>query len=62
MAIGLKLSVDEQTIGLQVNHGNKVNITYKSEAGGSQADDLCDNGLKYAFYFRNKPELKKYTE
>eukprot|EP00957_Ditylum_brightwellii_P141735 10798769-Ditylum_brightwellii.AAC.1 len=36
-----ELSVDEQTIGFQDNHINKLCITYKTEGNGIQCDALC---------------------
>ena len=52
--LGWKFLVDEQTIGFQVNHGDKTRITYKPLGGRFQVDALCGDGFMYVFYFRNE--------
>ena len=59
--LGYKFSVDEKIIGFQGNHGDNLSIAYKSEGGGFQVYDLCNDGFTYVFYFRNEPVLNKYT-
>jgi Transposase IS4/SAP domain len=60
--LGQNVSVDEQTIGFQGNHKDKLRITYKSEGDGFQCDALCQEGYTYAFYFRNHPAPKSYLD
>ena len=38
--LGFALSVDEQTIGFEVRHVDKIRIFYRNEGGGFQADSL----------------------
>ena len=49
--LGPEASVDEQTIGFQVNHICKLRIIYKSEGDGFQCDALCQDGFTYSFFF-----------
>jgi hypothetical protein len=49
--LGLEISVDEQTIGFQEVHIDKLRITYMSEGDGFQCDALCQDGFSYAFTF-----------
>ena len=49
------ISVDEQTIGFQGRHPDKLRITYKNEGDGFQCDAISDMGYTYSFYFRNQP-------
>jgi hypothetical protein len=60
--LGRNNAVDEQTVGFQGRHADKLRITYKKEGYGFQCDALCDDGFTYAFYFRNHPAPKKYTK
>ena len=53
--IGKQISCDEQTIGFQGRHPDKLRITYKREGDGFQCDALCADGYTYCFYFRNQP-------
>ena len=59
---GDMISVDEQTIGFQGRHGDKLRITYKAEGDGFQCDALCSDGYTYCFYFRNVPAPSGYIE
>jgi hypothetical protein len=59
--LGMHASVDEQTIGFQGRHADKLRITYKAEGDGFQADCICENGFTYALHFRNEPPPTKYT-
>jgi hypothetical protein len=54
--------MDEQMIGFQGRHVDKLRISYKNEGDGFQCDALCDEGYTYSFYFRNDPAPKKYTK
>ena len=38
------LSIDEQTIGFQGRHKDKIKIMFKYVGDGFQADDFCDSG------------------
>lgn len=60
--LGRRLSVDEQTMGFQGRHPDKLRITYKKEGDGFQCDALCDDGYTQSFYFRNEPPPSRYTE
>lgn len=60
--LGENISVDEQTIGFQGHHKDKLRITYKAEGDGFQCDALCQEGYTYGFYFRNQPAPKKYLD
>jgi hypothetical protein len=53
-------SVDEQSIGFQGHHIDKLRVTYKNEGGGFQCDALRQDGFTYSFFFRNHPAPKKY--
>jgi Transposase IS4/SAP domain len=58
--VGEVFSVDEQTIGFQGHHKDKLRITYKAEGDGFQCDALCEGGFTISFYFRNEPAPLKY--
>jgi Transposase IS4 len=60
--LGKNISVDEQTIGFQGHHKDKLRITYKAEGDGFQCDALCQEGYTYNFYYRNQPASSKYLE
>jgi len=55
-------SIDEMTIGFQGMHTDKLQIIYKKEGNGFQADALCQDGYCYQFYFRNDPAPTKYAK
>jgi hypothetical protein len=59
--LGMNASVDEQTIGFQGKHQDKLRVTYKREGDGFQADTLCERGFTYGVYFRNEQPAVKYT-
>ena len=59
---GFEISVDEQTLKFQGHHIDKLRISYKREGDGFQCDALCNDGYTFAFYFRNEPPPKKYTD
>jgi hypothetical protein len=59
--LGEVISVDEQTIGFQGNHKDKLRITYKAEGDGFQCDAMCQDGFTFGFFFRNHPAPKKFT-
>jgi hypothetical protein len=58
--LGPNASVDEQTVGFQGHHIDKLRITYKNEGDGFQCDALCQDGYTYSFYYRNHPAPQKY--
>jgi len=58
--MGMHCSVDEQTIGFQGRHGNKMRITFEKVGDGFQADVICDSGFTYCVYFQNVPPPDKY--
>ena len=59
--LGESISIDEQTIGFQGRHGDKLRITYKAEGDGFQCDVICQEGFTYCSYFRNEPPPVQYT-
>ena len=60
--LGRDISGDEQTIGFQGRHSDKLRITYKVEGDGFQCDALADTGFTWTFYFRNQPVPEKWTK
>ena len=60
--LGLNLSVDEQTVGFQGRHIDKLRITYKAEGDGFQCDALCDDGVTFCVFFRNENPPQKYIK
>jgi len=60
--LGEHAAVDEQTIGFQGRHADKMRITYKRAGDGFQCDVLCENGFTLAVYFRNVPPPDKYIK
>jgi len=62
MLLGEHAAVDEQTIGFQGRHGDKMRITFKRAGDGFQCDVLCENGFTFAAYFRNVPPPDKYIK
>ena len=58
--MGRDISGDEQTLGFQGRHADKLRITYKAEGDGFQCDALCDSGYTWTFFFRNMPAPKKW--
>jgi len=59
---GRDVSGDEQTMGFQGRHTDKIRITYKKEGDGFQCDCICDDGYTFTFYFRNQPAPKKWLD
>ena len=59
--LGRDISGDEQTIGFQVKHEDKLRITYKAEGDGFQCDAICDSGFTWTFYFRNQKAPREWT-
>ena len=49
--LGHDISGDEQTIGFQGHHSDKLHITYKAEGDGFQCDALCKSGFMWMFHF-----------
>jgi Transposase IS4 len=60
--LGMNCSVDEQTVGFQGKHQDKLRVTYKVEGDGFQADTICERGFTYAHYFRNDPPPREYIK
>ena len=58
--MGRDISGDEQTLGFQGQHADKLQITYKAEGDGFQCDALCDSGYSWTFFFHNMPDPKKW--
>ena len=58
--LGCDISGDEQTIGFQGHHADKLRITYKPEGDGFQCDAICDAGYTWTFFFRNMPAPQKW--
>jgi hypothetical protein len=61
-ALGRDFAIDEQSIGFQGKHIDKLRVTYKAEGDGFQADALCQDAFTYALYYRNDPAPKKYLD
>ena len=59
--LGRDISGDEQTIGFQGHHSDKLHSTYKAEGDGFQCDTLCKSGFTWTFHFRNQPEPRNWT-
>ena len=59
--LGRDISGDEQTIGFQGKHEDKLRITYKDEGDGFQCDAICDSGFTWTFYFRNHKAPREWT-
>ena len=57
---GIDLGLDEQTMGFQGLHVDKMRITYNKEGDGFQCDALCDNGFTCSVFFRNEKPPTKY--
>jgi Transposase IS4 len=55
--LGESIAIDEQTIGFQGRHGDKLRISYKAEGDGFQADVICQEGFTYQSYFCNEPPI-----
>ena len=60
--LGQNISGDEQTIGFQGRHADKLRITYKAEGDGFQCDALADSGFTWILYFCNQPAPEKWTK
>ena len=60
--LGCDISGDEQTIGFQGKHTDKLHITYKAEGDGFQCDALCESGFTWTLYFHNQLALTKYLQ
>jgi len=58
---GIDVAIDEQTMGFQGVHVDKLRITYKKEGDGFQCDAICDDGFTYSVYFRNEPPPARYV-
>ena len=59
--LGRDISGDEQTIGFQGKHEDKLRITYKAEGDGFQCDAICDSGFTWMFYYRNQKAPREWT-
>ena len=51
--MGRNLSRDEQTIGFQLKHKDKLKISFKKEGDGFMMDALCSDGYTYSFLMPN---------
>ena len=60
--LGQHLSCDEQTVGFQGHHKDKMRITYKKEGDGFMADCICSDGYTYNFHFRHQPPSQKLIQ
>lgn len=60
--LGTHLAIDEQTMGFQGRHVDKLRINYKAEGDGFQCDAICEEGFTYAVHFRQEPPPKKYID
>ena len=48
--LGQNIPGDEQTIGFQGRHADKLRITYKAEGDGFQCNALADSGFTWTFF------------
>ena len=53
--LGHNLAVDEQTIGFQGQHADKLRFNLKNTSDGFQTDSLCEDGYTFSLHFRNEP-------
>lgn len=60
--LGVHLAIDEQTMGFQGRHFDKLRINYKAKGDGFQCDAICEEGFTYAVYFRQEPPPQKYID
>ena len=60
--LGVSIYVDKMKYGFQGRHKYKHGITYKAEGYGFQANDLCQYGFCYQFFFYNDPAPQKYIK
>ena len=60
MHMGKYISIDEQTIGFQGRHADKICVMYKNAGDGFQADAICADGYTFNWYFSNHPTPPKY--
>ena len=51
--LGRDLGGDEQSIGFQGNHPDKLRVTYKKEGDGFQGDAIGEDGYTHGVYMRN---------
>ena len=58
--MGEYISIDEQTIGFQGRHTDKIRVSYKDAGDGFQADTICADGYTFNWYFRNQPAPPHY--
>ena len=58
--LGETIAIDEQTVGFQGRHSDKLRISYKAEGDGFQCDVICQEGYTYQVYFRNEPPPAEY--
>ena len=58
--LGRDISGDEQMLGFQGRHADKLCITYKAEGDGFQCDAICYTGYTWTFYFKNQPAPRKW--
>ena len=56
---GKSFSIDEQTIGFQGRHADKLRINFKKIGDGFMCDAICECGYTYSFIFRHDevPEI-----
>ena len=62
VSMGRNLSCDEQTIGFQGKHKDKLKISFKNEGDGFMADALCSDGYTYNFHFRHQAPSQKFIK
>jgi hypothetical protein len=58
--LGERLSIDEQTMGFQGRHADKLRISYKTEGDGFQCEAMSQDGFTYVVYFRNVTAPRNY--
>jgi Transposase IS4 len=60
--LGERISIDEQTMGFQGRHADKLRISYKTEGDGFQCEAMGQDGYTYVVYFRNVPAPSHYIK
>ena len=58
--LSVTISIDEIATNFKGNNGDQINMIYKAEFYGLQADALCQKGYTYQVFVCNDPNLKQY--
>ena len=58
--LSVTISIDEMTANFKVNNADQINMMYKVEVYGLQADALFKKGYTYQAFMCTDPDLKTY--